>query len=75
MISFCYLVPIDASDAVRRFVETLFITHTEAKLNTCGRLLQEDDDDDNNDNNTPVMLSNGYLIDRGEWCRNIAYHP
>lgn len=31
-------VPIHASDALRRFVEALFITHTEAKLNTDGHL-------------------------------------
>ena len=48
---------------VRRFIESLFITHTEAKLNTSGRLLREDNDseDDHIDAN------------RGLWCRNIVY--
>jgi len=31
-------VPSDGSDALRRLVEALFITHTEAQLNTDGHL-------------------------------------
>ena len=38
-----YLVPDKASNALRRFIEALFITHTQTKLNTLGHL---DDDED-----------------------------
>lgn len=31
-------MPTNASDALRRLIETLFITHTEAQLNTDGHL-------------------------------------
>jgi len=60
---------LDASEPVRRFVEALFITHTEAKLNRFGRLLHEDED--NNDNIHPISLE-ARIFDRGEWCRNIV---
>jgi hypothetical protein len=39
------VVPVDASDIVRRFVESLFITHTETKLNTLIQLLGHQDND------------------------------
>ena len=68
----------DVSDTVRRFVESLFITHTETKLNTLGRLLHQDDDnnDNNNDNNVNfhgMSPEARIIIDRGEWCRNVIH--
>ncbi len=46
--SFFYLVPNNSSDFVRRFVESLLITHTECKLNTAGRLSLTTEMDMNN---------------------------
>ncbi|CAF1512731.1 unnamed protein product, partial [Didymodactylos carnosus] len=67
-------VPVDASEPVRRFVESLFITHTEAKLNTFGQLLHEDDDNnDDTDDNIDRMSSEAIIADRGEWCRNVIH--
>ena len=69
------LVPTDASVAVRRFVEALFITHAETKLNTSGQLLHEEHDDtDDNSGNVYPMSAEGRIRDRGEWCRTINLH-
>lgn len=74
---FCVVVPLDVSDVVRRFIESLFITHTEAKLNTSGQLLRADDETTTNndqDNETIDRTSSEPLLkDRGEWCRNIVF--
>ena len=72
---FYRLVPVDASEAARRFVESLFITHTEAKLNTLGRLLDEgnDGDDDDSNRNILAMSTEARIRDRGEWCRNMIF--
>ena len=65
--SFVRLVPLDVSDVVRRFVEALFITHTETKLNTFGRLLHISED--------PYEDDEQFLA-RGVWCRNVVFnHP
>ena len=74
------LVPIDASDTVRKFVETLFITHTEAKLNTSGHLLHMKDDNNGHDdadteNSKHPMSYEAQRLDRGEWCRNLLHRP
>jgi hypothetical protein len=65
-----FSVPIDASDAVRRFVEALFITHTETKLNTSGRLLHCQNEDETTI--YPVSME-ARVIDRDEWCRNLVF--
>jgi hypothetical protein len=66
-LSFVRLVPLDASDVVRRFVEALFITHTATKLNTFGRLLHISEE--------PYEDDEQYL-NRGAWCRNVVFnHP
>lgn len=75
------LVPDDASEAVRRFVEALFITHAETKLNTSGRLLHLDDADDDSytaenhkDNpNDDSILREKQVLDREEWCLNLVF--
>lgn len=59
-------VPIDAVDVVRKLVEALLITHTEAKLNTASRLLRTEGNDENQED--------AQLVSRGEWCRNVAVH-
>lgn len=58
---------------VRRFVEALFITHTEAKLNTFGHLLPRDDANQGNDQPTDRTLLEVQMADRGEWYRNIVF--
>jgi len=59
-----YVVPLDVSRAVRQFIEALFITHAETKLNTSGRLLHQNDGDDS-------ISSQARVMDRGVWCRNL----
>ncbi len=54
----------DATEIVRKFVESLFITHTEPNLNTSGRILHSNNNNNNNNNND----NND---DRGQWCRNL----
>ncbi|CAF4870689.1 unnamed protein product, partial [Rotaria socialis] len=56
------VLPNNASDALRRFVEALFITHAETKLNTIGHL-----DQLSTSRNTDQIAS----IDCNEWCRNL----
>ena len=41
VFAYLYLVPFDCSRDLRKFIEALFITHTEAKLNLIGRLTHE----------------------------------
>jgi hypothetical protein len=67
------LVPVDAVDIVRKFVEALFITHTETNLNTVGRLFDDRDASDDSDplNNSPLSIEE-QLQDRGDWCRNVV---
>jgi hypothetical protein len=38
MYSLLFQVPMDASEALRRTIEALFITHAETRLNTDGHL-------------------------------------
>ena len=77
---FISLVPEDASEPVRRFVEALFIIHTETKLNTSGRLvgaLNNDSDQQNDLYNiaasSPMLpLSiDAQILDREEWCLDL----
>ncbi|CAF2085486.1 unnamed protein product [Rotaria magnacalcarata] len=56
------VLPNNASDALRRFVEALFITHAETKLNTIGHL-----DQLSTSRNTDQIAS----IDCNEWCRDL----
>ena len=65
-------VPNNASDTLRRLIETLFITHTEAQLNTDGHLdrllLFPDvtiDQHDSPQEQPPQTL----------WCENLLRHP
>jgi len=70
---------------VRRFVESLFITHTEAKLNTSGRLVPRVYDSDEIDRmNIRYDLAKGcsptsqividiQLEDREEWCLDLIF--
>ena len=64
----------DASEALRRFVEALFITHTEARLNTSGQILRDQSNDDelNDGDNTDRVSTETRSQDRGEWCRNLV---
>jgi hypothetical protein len=59
---------------LRRFVEALFITHTEARLNTSGQILRDQSNDDEvNDGDNPDRVSTeARTQDRGEWCRNLV---
>ncbi len=64
-----YVVPNNCSQPLQRIVESLFITHTEAKLNTIGHL----DGRIINDNLNPYgMTENRIIIDRGNWCTNLV---
>jgi hypothetical protein len=38
LLLYYHLVPNNTSNALRRFIEALFITHAETKLNTLGHL-------------------------------------
>ncbi|CAF4128179.1 unnamed protein product [Adineta steineri] len=68
------VLPLNVSEVVRRFIEALFITHTEAKLNTFGRLCHDNDDDDNNNNNNEKnYVNSNTILGRGYWCRNIVF--
>lgn len=76
------LVPEDASEAVRRFVEALFITHAETNLNTSGRLVIPVNDDSNRKDDpfaiattltTPSLLLELQLLDREEWCLDLIF--
>ena len=63
-----FLVPITASDALRRLIEALFITHTEAQLNTDGhldRLLFPDTTINHIDLSEQQNL----------WCKNLLRRP
>jgi hypothetical protein len=71
-LSLYCIVPHDASHTVRRFVESLFITHTEAKLNTSGHLLQQQDES-NTSNYVHPMSYEAKIIDRGNWCHNLVF--
>ena len=64
----------DATEALRRFVEALFITHTEAKLNTSGQILrdQTNEDEVNDGNVVDLRPQETHTQDRGIWCRNLV---
>ena len=79
-----FLVPENASETVRRFVESLFITHTEAKLNTSGRLVESFTENDAVRTDIPYDLAIGCspksdiaieieLMDREEWCMDLIF--
>lgn len=53
-------VPEHASDMVRRFIEALFITHTQTKLNSLGHL-------DQLDRSNEEMKSD----ENKEWCQHL----
>jgi hypothetical protein len=57
-----YLVPFDCSRYLRKFIEALFITHAETKLNLIGRLTHED----------PTASFDSSI--RGQWCAKLI-HP
>lgn len=80
------LVPEDASEPVRRFVEALFIIHTESKLNTSGRLvispLNNNNNYNNSQNNLSIIAASSIasqlslelqLLDREEWCLDLIF--
>lgn len=78
------VLPEDCSETVRRFIETLFITHTEAKLNTSGRLVTDLNNDDRDRIDIPYHLAEGcsptsdiaieiQLMDRDEWCLDLIF--
>lgn len=59
-LSFHFIsVPDTCSRHLRRFIEALFITHTETKLNMIGRLTHR----------YPYM--NYDMKNRGQWCSNL----
>ena len=86
---FSVLVPNNASDALRRFIEALFITHAQTKLNTDGHLDQllfpDHDDSVTMNPNTSTTAASSSLIDeqqqqmdKGEeevWCKNLVRRP
>ena len=57
-----YLVPFDCSRCLRKFIEALFITHAETKLNLIGRLTHE----------YPAASFDGSI--HGQWCAKLV-HP
>lgn len=63
------LVPLDASDAVRRFVEALFITHCQTNLNTSGHLIPfEQNNNDTVSASQTLSVEEAKRFERGEWC-------
>ena len=52
----------NCSDQLRRFLEALFITHAETRLNTIGRLMEQQSD-------TPKKSKLGHV-----WCGNLVRH-
>ncbi|CAF4518539.1 unnamed protein product [Rotaria sp. Silwood1] len=57
------ILPVDATAAIRRFVEALFITQAETKLNTMGHL-----DQFVSTHTVNPMLTTAY----DDWCRNLV---
>ncbi|CAF1689698.1 unnamed protein product, partial [Adineta ricciae] len=67
------VLPIDAVDIVRRFVEALFITNAETNLNIAGRLFnnRETSYDLNPRNRSGSMSVEEQIQSRGDWCHNV----
>lgn len=69
LFCFCeYLVPDRCSEMLSRFIESLFITHAQTKLNTLGHLdgmIVEN----NNSNDTNARMISDRRSD--EWCQNL----
>ena len=66
-----YLVPDRCTELFYRFIEALFITHAQTKLNTLGHLdgmIVEN----NNSNDTNARLVSDR---RGDWCQNLVRRP
>jgi hypothetical protein len=62
---FYLLVPDDCSHELRRFIEALFITHAETKLNTIGRLTHK--------GAWPSLSTTSFdHSNRGAWCQNLV---
>ena len=64
-----FSVPTNASDALRRLIEALLITHTEAQLNTDGhldKLLFPD---------SLINQDNGSSQQQDPWCKNLIRRP
>jgi hypothetical protein len=60
------VVPDDCSYELRRFIEALFITHAETKMNTIGRLTQKKD-------SWPPSSTNSFdHSNRGLWCEKLV---
>ncbi len=58
-------MPLNRSDALRRFIEALFITHAETQLNTDGhldRLLFPN----------AMINSEGASSEQDPWCKNLV---
>lgn len=51
------LLPLESSDLFRQVIHTLFITHTEARLNTLGHIFDTNSNAD---------------LHRGIWCENLV---
>ncbi len=61
----CVLVPDECSHELRRFIETLFITHAETKLNIIGRLTHQ--------GAWPSSLATTFdHSNRGAWCHKLV---
>jgi hypothetical protein len=56
-------VPDDCSYELRQFIEALFITHAETKLNTFGRLTHK--------GSWPTATTSFDHTNRGEWCAKL----
>jgi hypothetical protein len=63
-----FVVPANSSNVLRRFLEALFITHTEAQLNTDGhldKLLFPD-----------MVINEGVSVEPSRpWCHNLVRRP
>lgn len=65
LFSFVILVPETCTDMFRLTIESLFITHTEATLNTIGNVL----------NPNQLVDYNPWLIRDDEWCQGVQRRP
>ena len=63
------VLPENCSDMLRYTIESMFITHAEAKLNTVGHVLNHDQPTDY------FLLNDPWLIRGDDWCQGLVRRP
>ena len=63
-MSFYHLVPEECSHELRRFIEALFITHAETRLNIESPLTHQGP--------WPKVATSFDRVDRGKWCQALV---